>query len=96
VAGAALLVNGNIPVALSKSEGAGSVRTVVRLPGAHLYEQVLGNASTKRSRAGPPTYYSAMRRRWSGRVGSGRDGLDRDDWAQGIGSPHPAEARGWW
>ncbi|GAA6149012.1 hypothetical protein NBRC116586_20740 [Pseudooceanicola nitratireducens] len=35
-AGAALLVNGYIPVALSKSEGAGSVRTVVWLPGAHL------------------------------------------------------------
>ena len=32
-----------IPVALSKSEGAGSVRTLVRLPGAHLYIQVLGN-----------------------------------------------------
>ncbi len=39
----ALLVQGCIPVALSNSEGAGSVRIVVRLPGAHLYKQVLGN-----------------------------------------------------
>jgi len=52
VASAALLVNGYIPVALSNSEGAGSVRTVVRLPGAHLYIQVLGNERTKRLRAG--------------------------------------------
>lgn len=43
VTGSALLVNGCIPVALSKSEGAGSVRILVRLPGAHLYIQVLGN-----------------------------------------------------
>ena len=43
LAGSALLVCGQIPVALSKSEGAGSVRTLVLLPGAHLYIQVLGN-----------------------------------------------------
>jgi len=36
-------VTGSIPVALSNSEGAGSVRILVRLPGAHLYIQVLGN-----------------------------------------------------
>ena len=53
VTGAALLVNGCIPVALSNSEGAGSVRALVRLPGAHLYIQVLGNEITKRLRAGP-------------------------------------------
>ena len=35
-------------MALSKSEGAGSVRAVVRLPGAHLYIQVLGNLRTPR------------------------------------------------
>ena len=46
VAGSALLVICSIPVASSNSEGAGSVRTVVRLPGAHLYIQVLGNQST--------------------------------------------------
>jgi hypothetical protein len=42
-AGSALLVCGQIPVALRKSEGAGSVWTLVLLPGAHLYIQVLGN-----------------------------------------------------
>lgn len=46
-------MNGCIPVALNNSEGAGSVRIVVRLPGAHLYMQVLGNEITKRLRAGP-------------------------------------------
>ena len=35
--------DGLIPVALSKSEGAGSVWILVQLPGAHLYIQVLGN-----------------------------------------------------
>ena len=34
---------GQIPVALTTSEGAGSVWTVVQLPGTHLYTQVLGN-----------------------------------------------------
>ena len=43
LAGSALLVCGQIPVALSKSEGAGSVRILVLLSGAHLYIQVLGN-----------------------------------------------------
>ena len=43
VTGAAFHVYGYVPVALSKSEGAGSVRALVRLPGAHLYIQVLGN-----------------------------------------------------
>lgn len=43
VAGSALSVTGSIPVALSNSTGAGSVRTLVRLPGAHLYIQVPGN-----------------------------------------------------
>lgn len=42
-AGTAPLDTGYVPVALSKSEGAGSVRTLVHLPGAHLYIQVLGN-----------------------------------------------------
>ena len=41
-AGSALQVNGCIPVALSNSEGVGSVQTVVWLPDAHLYIQVLG------------------------------------------------------
>lgn len=53
VAGAALPVIGYIPVALIFSEGAGSVLAVVWLTGAHLYTQALGNAYTKRSRAGP-------------------------------------------
>ncbi len=44
LAGSAVLDTGKIPVALSNSEGAGSVRAVVRLPGAHLYIQVLGNS----------------------------------------------------
>jgi len=43
LAGSALLVCGQIPVALSKSEGAGSVRILVLLSGTHLYIQVLGN-----------------------------------------------------
>jgi len=38
--------NGCIPVALSNSEGAGSVLALARLPGAHLYIQVLGNEKT--------------------------------------------------
>ena len=41
--GSASLVTGYIPVALSKSEGAGSVLALAWLPGAHLYIQVLGN-----------------------------------------------------
>ena len=48
VAGAASLVTGYVPVALSKSEGAGSVQALVWLPGAHLYTQVLGNKKPKR------------------------------------------------
>ena len=43
VTGSASLVNGYVPVALSKSEGAGSVLALAWLPGAHLYKQVLGN-----------------------------------------------------
>ena len=43
MAGTALLVLGPIPVALINSEGAGSVWIVVQLPGAHLFNQVLGN-----------------------------------------------------
>ncbi len=54
VTGSALLVTGYIPVALRKSEGAGSVRALVRLPGAHLYTQVLGNTQLKRF-GGPVT-----------------------------------------
>lgn len=41
--GSVLPVAGLIPVALSKSEGAGSVWALAQLPGAHLYIQVLGN-----------------------------------------------------
>ncbi len=42
--GSAPLVHGDyIPVALSKSAGAGSVWILVHLPGAHLYIQVCGN-----------------------------------------------------
>ncbi len=40
---AAFLVKGYVPVALSNSEGAGSVLVLAWLPGAHLYKQVLGN-----------------------------------------------------
>jgi len=38
--------NGCIPVALSNSEGTGSVLALAWLPGAHLYIQVLGNEKT--------------------------------------------------
>ena len=55
VAGAASLVTGYIPVALSKSEGAGSVVILVSLPGAHLYIQVLGNAYPRTVAAVPAT-----------------------------------------
>ena len=48
VAGSVLLVKSYIPVALSNSEGAGSVWVLAQLPGAHLYIQVLGNERTKR------------------------------------------------
>ena len=47
-------VSGCIPVALSKSEGAGSVWTLVHLPGAHLQKQVLGNEIARRLPRGPP------------------------------------------
>ena len=47
-------LRGPIPVALNNSEGAGSVRIVVRLPGAHLYMQVLGNLRTPTVCAVPP------------------------------------------
>ena len=46
--GSALFVTGYVPVALSKSEGAGSVLALVRLSGAHLLIQVLGNTELKR------------------------------------------------
>ena len=48
MAGSVLLVNSYIPVALSNSEGVGSVWVLAQLPGAHLYIQVLGNERTKR------------------------------------------------
>lgn len=60
VTGSALLVTGYIPVALRKSEGAGSVRALVRLPGAHLYTQVLGNTQLKRF-GGPVTPFLRKR-----------------------------------
>ena len=41
-------MNGYIPVALSKSEGTGSVWVLAQLSGAHLFIQVLGNERTKR------------------------------------------------
>lgn len=62
VTGAALLVNGCIPVALNNSEGAGSVLALAWLPGAHLYIQVLGNERTKRLRAGPSHLYPTLNR----------------------------------
>ena len=37
------VIGGYIPVALSNSEGAGSVWVLAHLSGAHLYIQVLGN-----------------------------------------------------
>jgi len=42
------VVNGYIPVALSNSEGTGSVWVLAQLSGAHLFIQVLGNERTKR------------------------------------------------
>lgn len=54
-------VCGSIPVALSETEGAGSVMAVVMLPGAHLYEQALGNSKPPRLRAGPPLSSSTNR-----------------------------------
>ena len=47
-AGSVLLVYGCIPVALSNSEGAGSVWVLAQLSGTHLYIQVLGNEKTQR------------------------------------------------
>jgi len=41
-------------VALLNSKGAGSVRTLVCLPGAHLYLQVFGNLSTSTVAVVPP------------------------------------------
>ena len=43
MAGSALHVQVNIPVALINSKGVGSVRIVVWLTDAHLSKQVLGN-----------------------------------------------------
>jgi len=57
VAGSALSVTGSIPVALSNSTGAGSVRTLVRLPGAHLYIQVPGNQN--RTSAVVPSHFNS-------------------------------------
>ena len=48
VTGSAFLVTGYVPVALSKSEGAGSVVALAILTGAHLFKQVLGNTELKR------------------------------------------------
>ena len=62
--GSVLLVFGYIPLALSTSEGAGSVWTLVHLPGAHLFTQVLGN-KTPYGCYGPATLSTAQR-------GSGR------------------------
>ena len=42
IGGSVLLVSGYIPLALSTSEGAGSVWILVHLPSAHLFTQVLG------------------------------------------------------
>jgi hypothetical protein len=62
VAGSALLVCGLIPVALRKSEGAGSVETLVFLPGAHLYIQVLGNLITNTvALVGPQLFHRMCR-----------------------------------
>ncbi len=47
------------PAALSISKGAGSVRIVVRLPGAHLYIQVLRSSFTSTVAYGPATLFSA-------------------------------------
>jgi hypothetical protein len=53
----ALCVTGCIPVALSNSEGVGSVRALVRLTDAHLYIQVLGNERTARLPWFPPLIF---------------------------------------
>jgi hypothetical protein len=47
------------PAALSISKGAGSVRILVRLPGAHLYIQVLRSSFTSTVAHGPATLFSA-------------------------------------
>ena len=60
VAGTAFLVTGYVPVALSKSEGAGSVLALAWLPGAHLYIQVLGNKKPNGYR-GPVTPISLVK-----------------------------------
>jgi hypothetical protein len=52
------LVSGYIPLALSTSEGAGSVWILVHLPGAHLFTQVLGN-KTPYGCYGPATLFYA-------------------------------------
>ena len=61
VAGSALFERRYIPVALSKSEGAGSVWILVHLPGTHLYIQVLGNKK-RTGNGGPvtPSYDSIV------------------------------------
>ena len=56
--GSVLLVSGYIPLALSTSEGAGSVWILVHLPGAHLFTQVLGN-KTPYGCNGPATLFYA-------------------------------------
>ena len=53
--GSVLLVSGYIPLALSTSEGAGSVWILVHLPGAHLFTQVLGNKNPTVATV-PPLY----------------------------------------
>jgi hypothetical protein len=63
--GSVLRVRGHIPVALSNSEGAGSVRVLARLPGAHLYLQVLGNARPH-GRYGPRRFRLSFLLCWGG------------------------------
>ena len=58
--GSVLLVSGYIPLALSTSEGAGSVWILVHLPGAHLFTQVLGNKKPYGC-YGPATLFTARR-----------------------------------
>ena len=62
IGGSVLLVSGYIPLALSTSEGVGSVWILVHLPGAHLFTQVLGN-KTPYGCYGPATVFTAQRGR---------------------------------
>ena len=68
-----------IPVALSKSQGAGSVLALANLSGAHLYIQVLGNKTGRQRRSRHTPFFSerAVRRQ---KASSFHHGLLRHHW----------------